>query len=460
MNKGLLFHWFLQDIEKNRQDYIKCLEKNLGENYNITRIKNLQLKEALCILNNDKEIFLPPSLPRKPDKIIPILRKHFDDNVTFISLILNYYFPNQYFFYHVSKSEPEVFQGFRFFAEIVSQFDFTFNSVGTNGFTRYLELNEKLMNFAHIHWPETREPQTHLCYLLYQGLGNLFLEKSDYHRYWIMATHEKYFWALDSGDDVIWSGRKEMQADDLVFMYRTAPCSAITNIYRVKDEPIFNPWNGYGGFDVNLKYLCAVEDITFSEMKNDPIIGQWGIVKRRFVGTVTEPIPHSVYNRLLTKISEKIQKKHHLEPEPVVITASCSGQFALEEDFEEEVIAPLLRRWGFKYKQRYICPFQIGSQDHLGRVDFYVSDQNGPLTLFEDKLRILNDKDLKKAIDQAKSYALLLGLPSFVVASPEGLWLYGLNKNVGSLVKEISIDAMSNQKQEEEFRNLLLKLRG
>ncbi len=447
MNKNLLLSWLLEDLEKNLDSY-----------YDTEAIKELSLEDALYWINNQKEVVLPPSLPNTPEQMIPPLRTHFKDNVTFISLILNYYFPEQYFFYRVSRLEPEIFQGFEFFSEIVPDFEFSFFGVGIRGFNQYLELNEKLMRFAQLAWPELKRPQMKLTFFLYHGLGDLFLEKSDYHRYWVMATHEEFFGELDSSEDVTWSGRKEMRAGDLVFMYRAAPRSAITDIYQVKQDPIFNPWYGWGGFPVDMSKVCAIEDISFSEMNNDEILKEWGIVKRRFVGTVTEPIPHSAYNQLLTKIPENIRREQNLEPEPVA-PIGRSGQFALEAEFEEGVIIPLLRRWGFKYKPQYACLFRVGSQYHQGWVDFYVSDHNGPLTLFEDKLRILNDRDLKPAVDQAKSYALLLGLPSFVVASPEAMWLYALNKNEESLVKKVSSDEMSNQTQEEELRNLLLKLR-
>lgn len=447
MNKYLLLNWLLEDLERNVNHY-----------YNSNAIKEFKLEDALYAINSRREVLLPPSLPKSPEKMIPTLREHFKDNVTFISLVLNYYFPEKYFFYRVSKLEPEIFQGFEFFSEIIPDFEFSFVGVGTKSFNRYLELNEKLMKFSGNVWPELERPQITLAYFLYQGLGDLFLEKSDYHRYWVMATREEYFWALDAGEDVTWSGRKEMQAGDLVFMYRTAPRSAITDIYQVKNDPMFNPWYGWHGFEVDMSKVCAVEDISFSDMRNDTTLRQWGIVKRNFVGTVTEPVPHSVYNQLLMRIPKNIRKKYNLEPEPVA-QVGRSGQFALEAEFEEAVIVPLLRRWGLKYKPQYACLFRVGSQYHHGWVDFYVSDQNGPLTLFEDKLKILNDKDLKLAVDQAKSYALLLGLPSFVVASPEGMWLYALNKNEESLVKKISADEMSNQTEEEEFRNLLLRLR-
>lgn len=448
MNKILLFNWLLEDLGKHLDDY-----------YDAKIIAKLGLNEALYRINNQTEVDLPPSFPKTPERMIPVLRSYFKDKVTFISLVLNYHFPEQYFFYRVSKLESEIFQGLEFFSEIFPELEFSFDRVGRTGFNRYLALNRGLMKFARAIWPEIKKPQRHLAYFLYQGLGDLFLEKSDYPRYWIMATSKRFFTALDSSKDITWSGRKEMQAGDLVFMYRTAPRSAVTDIFRVKDDPIFDPWYGWHSFQVDLRKVCTIKDIRFSEMKNDPVLGQWGIVKRNFIGTTVEPVPHSIYNRLLTKIPENIRQKYGLIPEPIAKTGR-SGQFSSEFEFEEEVIVPLLRRWGFKYKRQYACLFRVGSQYHRGWVDFYVSDHNGPLTLFENKLKILDDdKDLQPAVDQAKSYALLLGLPSFIVASPEGIWLYTLNKNTESLVRKLSPDEIANQTKEEELRNLLLKLR-
>ena len=84
-----------------------------------------------------------------------------------------------------------------------------------------------------------------------------------------------------------------------------------------------------------------------------------------------------------------------------------------------------------------------------------MSDGEGPVTLFENKFRIINDRDLAPVIDQAKSYALLLGLPSFVVASPEGMRFYSLNRNQEKLIK-LPADKVD---WEEEIKSLLLKLR-
>jgi hypothetical protein len=56
----------------------------------------------------------------------------------------------------------------------------------------------------------------------------------------------------------------------------------------------------------------------------------------------------------------------------------------------------------------------------------------------ESKLRILNDDDLARATNQAKSYALMEGLASFIVAAPEGFWCYSLDRNREELVHKFT----------------------
>jgi len=206
-------------------------------------------------------------------------------------------------------------------------------------------------------------------------------------------------------------------------------------------------------------------------MDKDHVLEEWGIVKRHFVGTTAEPVPPRAYNRLLDLIGSDLQAKHNLErePEPSSVTSppfhpatwptpELSGRFGLEVDFEDKVIRPLLKGWGFKAHGQYTCSAWIGGQEHLLRVDFLVSDDEGPVTLFEDKLRIIGDEDLKPAVRQAKSYALLLGLPSFVIAAPEGMWLYALDRNQERLVEQLPV-VQAREQLEKRFKDLLLSLR-
>lgn len=440
MNKDQIFTWLLEDAEKYADEYYagECCgipEENLGE--------------KLYSLNMRKEIDLP-SLPDNKEEMVSFLRKHFNNDVNIISLILNHYFPEDFIFYRVSKLEDEIFNGLEFL-----DFELPFAKIGNKNFDNYLKLNQILLDMFHKNFPDLKNPRNIIHYFLYQGLGNLFLEKSDYHRYWIMVTNEEHFITLDSEDETTWSGRKEMKKGDLVFMYRTAPRKAITDIYKVTDDPGYSQWWPWG-FWVPINRLTNIKDITFSDMRSDPVLSQWNLIKRQFQGVSTEQVPHSIYNDLLNKIPGDIKEKFNLKPEPV-LKVGYSGQYTSEQEFEEDFVIPLLKRWGFQYQYQHPQLFHVGCQQHHCRVDFYVRDEKGHLTLFENKLRIINDLDLKLAVGQAKSYALMLGLSSFIVASPERIWIYKLNKNQEELVKNYNGNEI--QFHDAEIRNLLLNLR-
>jgi len=53
---------------------------------------------------------------------------------------------------------------------------------------------------------------------------------------------------------------------------------------------------------------------------------------------------------------------------------------------------------------------------------------------------------------------LLLGINNFVIASPEGFWIYKLDKNNEILLEKISSNEF--KEKEEGMRDLILKLRN
>jgi hypothetical protein len=449
MNESVLLEWILEDAEKNGESY--KINSNLQDDLDAILLEDLRTLAG-------GGVELPDSLPSTSTEAIPLLRKHFKDDVTLISRILNHLFPKQYLFYRVSMLEDEIFRGFDFFSSLVPDLAFSFSRVGRNGFDRYLKINTTLLRFFNEVYPELGEDtQARIAWFLYEGLGRLFTEKSDYNRYWVMATRPEHFQSLDSDDELEWSGRKEMQEGDLVFMYRAAPRSAITDVLEVVAEPFFDPWAGWGGFRVNLRRVCRIEDVPFSSLRDDPVLGSWGVVRKRFNGVRTEPVPHTIYNRLLQEIPERLRDDHGLKPERTA-NIGLSGTFPSETAFEDQVIEPLLRKWGFGYQRQYRRRFRFGSQDHLGIVDFFLIDGKGPITLFESKFRILDERDLRDAREQGRSYALMLGVTSFVVASPEGIWIYSLNRYEEDLEMHVSLDEL--EARNEEIRSKLLRLRS
>jgi hypothetical protein len=239
-------------------------------------------------------------------------------------------------------------------------------------------------------------------------------------------------------------------------MYRQYPRKAITDLYLVSDEPNFDPYGGWDGFWVDLTKVTPIKDIPMKEMKCDEVLKHWNFIKMQSQGTITDPVPPTIYNRLLEKIDISIIHEYNLQPEPVM-KAGYSGQFSSEEEFKDKVVEPLLKRWGFKYQRQYPCEFIIGSQSHLCQIDFLVRDEKRILTLFEDKLKITSDKELSKAALQAKSYSLQLGVSTFVVASPEGFWIYRLEKAKEILIQKI--DYSEFNVKNELLRNLIVKSR-
>ncbi len=203
--------------------------------------------------------------------------------------------------------------------------------------------------------------------------------------------------------------------------------------------------------------MCRIEDISFAALRDDPVLGNWGVVQKRFNGVVVEPMPPSIYNSLLETIPMDVRTHHDLEPEATA-GEGLSGKFAIEAVFADQVIEPLLRQWGFRFEREYRCQFFAGSQSIHGRVDFFISDSRGPIALIENKRKILDEKTLNMAVEQGKSYALMLGLPSFVVASPEGLWIYSLSRNRTRLEKHISSDDLETE--DGQIRSMLLNLRA
>ena len=446
MNKRLLLFDLLTNVEKVHEEFapkIDSIHQQLFE---------LQNRRSNAIMT------LPwrSQAPSDSSVAVEALRRHFGDRVTLVSFVLNQIFPQEYLFYRTGDLENAIFDGFAFFSDVWPDLAFGFPRVGRTGFDRYLMLNRALRETAAAVWPEVDRPESRILALLYDQLAMLFTVPTDYNRYWLAAERpENSVQDLKVGDNMSCSGKKEMLEGDLVFLYTMSPMKAFTDVYEVKGFPRPDPWGGWDGLWIDLEKLADVRGVSFAQMRADPILGQWGPVLRNFQGTVTEPIPHIVYNRLI-ELMPKVAIDLELEPEPLSSIAE-SGIYASEADFEAKVVEPLLRGLGFHFTQQAQCRFQFGVNEHCGRIDFVVRDARGALTLVESKLRILNDDDLDHAMAQARSYALMEGLASFIVAAPEGFWCYSLDRNRETLVHTFTHQELLQN--DAAIREFILKAR-
>ena len=467
MNKERLFDYMLDRVEKQVEIVNKALSEQEGWDSKIvdehdpaTDDLNAQMLE-LYTRREGSCIYPPSDLPRNADRMVAQLRKLYRDDVSKVSLVLHHHFPDKFLFYRVSRLEEEIFQGFEYFADIVEELDFDFEKVRRAGFEQYLAVNESLLALGRRVWPNVKNLQFRLECFVYDNLAQLFLETSDYNRYWICNTQYEYWkdrneFESDADKTIEWSGRKDMRAGDIVFLYCSAPVKAVTDVYEVVEDPVFDPGGAWDGFWVTFAHLCEIPGhIPFGKMRKDPVLGQWSVVRRNFQGVVTEAVPHACYNRFIDFIPQDTRKEFGFSSEPVADIGS-SGQFTSEEEFEDAVVEPILKKWGLQYRRQSPCKCYFGTQRITGYVDFLVENQAGDLTLFEDKLKILSPEQLQAAVNQARSYALMLGLPSFVVASPEGMKLYSLEAGKEMLVAEMHREGTKGE--EDEFFSRLLQL--
>jgi len=425
MNKVLLLQQLLVNVEEVHEAF------GPREGAIADQLSELQNRRSDAITT------LPWSSQAPSDSGVAVeaLRKHFGDRVTLVSFVLSQIFPREFLFFRTGDLENAIFDGFAFFSDVRPELAFDFERVGRTGFDRYMVLNRALREMASSVWPEVDHPESRILALLYGQLALLFTIPTDYNRYWLAAgriENSAQERDVKVGEWSDWSGKKEMLEGDLVFLYTMSPVKAFTGVYVVTDFPTPDPWGGWDGLWVDLEKRADVRGVSFAQMKADPVLSQWGPVLRNFQGTVMEPIPHKVYNRLIELMPE-VATELGLEPEPLSSIAE-SGIYASEADFEAKVVEPLLRGWGFHFTQQAQCRFQFGVNEHCGRIDFLVRNARGSITLVESKLRILNDDDLARATNQAKSYALMEGLASFIVAAPEGFWCYTLDRNREELI--------------------------
>ncbi len=446
MNRSIIFGLVIRSAE----DYARRAKESPGY---MQYVNEGDLGELLFELGNRKKKYRLPHIPNDLEKAVKVLREFLKDDVTKISLVLHRYFPDKFFFYRTSGLEEEIFNGLTFL--MLRGFEFDFDKVGEKGVDKYLQFNKALVELAHGLWPNERDHQILIEGFLYEGLGLLFRSDRNYRRYWLGMSYPEYFDDLDNQTETTWSARKDMQAGDLVFIYRTSPVSSITDVFEIKNEPYFDPYGAWNGFWVKIKKLCDFPNIRLNEMKKHSVLGEWGLVRKNFLGVVSSPVPYRFYNELIDKIPKNAREKHGIEKERLPLFGG-RGEYVSEFDFEDNVVTPMLKRLNLRFKRQYPVKIQVGTQCHPGRVDFFVEDDKGPLTLFEDKFKITNNDDLNAAIEQARSYALFLGLPSFVVASPEGMWVHSLERNIVTL--EMKIEPSEFSTKHSEMKELLIKI--
>lgn len=126
-----------------------------------------------------------------------------------------------------------------------------------------------------------------------------------------------------------------------------------------------------------------------------------------------------------------------------------------EQRIEDVLILPLLRRWGWSCRRQYQLT-RRGAHTRRGAVDILVAldELAPPLTLFENKRRIADAHDLRRAVEQAHGYARALELAVFVVADAARLWVYAAAAEDARLLQQFTW--LDLERDDAAFQALLL----
>jgi len=156
MDGKKVLDWLIRDSEKEAERYYGHQFYPFDREY--------KLEELIFELRNRRElpsemlefIMNIPSIKKENNidesHIVSNIKNIFNSNITLTSLVLNNIYPNKYFYYRVSKLEPEIFSGIKFLRDYLDEFDLPFSKIGagTQGFDRYLMLNRALHSVAKV----------------------------------------------------------------------------------------------------------------------------------------------------------------------------------------------------------------------------------------------------------------------------------------------------------------------
>lgn len=312
------------------------------------------------------------------------------------------------------------------------------------------------VNVAIRAWADDNDMEPWQLWAVFEHLApKLFPDESgplpDTGHVWIAMSSEVSFTGLDDDKEetATWTVNPGVRRGDIVLMYCMAPRKAITHRYRALCDAYEDPFDDLWTSDqVNgeLGEREALPWITLDEMRADPILSTWGVVRSNFQGARKTIVPSAVWRRIEHLVEVKRSDPNWVQRAATDLSRGEDGSRAkakllippqeeaeLEREFEERAVKPLLQGLGLdlmrRAEQQKPIRMYVGSRRVTNRADFvlYVDDdRQEPFAVIEAKRSIDEPEQLNAARQQAESYAGYLRVPSFAVIAPQGIWLYEL----------------------------------
>lgn len=293
-------------------------------------------------------------------------------------------------------------------------------------------------------------------------------------RIWVVATNDRdgEFEEIDShGRENVgaWAINPNARRGDLALMYCVSPRSAVVSVYRCATNAHRDPFGGWNGYRGEITEKIPIPWITFAEMKADPVLKDWKLVRGNFQGLLHYEVPQEVWERIKEVVSEREPEAgerlaQYANAAQGVRMIKVFGEKWSELEVEEKLVIPLLEQLGWKLDRTIVrqveMDIKVGSgkpkrvyADFVGYSDALSSE---PLLVVEAKRRLGSDAELKRAVEQAESYAGKLRCSRFAVAAPEGFWVYDLKfPGQSTVIATIPMDAAASSGDVAKLRPLI-----
>lgn len=223
-----------------------------------------------------------------------------------------------------------------------------------------------------------------------------------------------------------WQGNPQTKIGDIILLYSLSPYSGLTAIFRTVSPTYYDPFSNYPE-RVWVGCPIVIQTIHLSELKNNPVWKEKGLVKANMQGVNGRECTSDEYNAIIEILKSKNFDVSIL-PKLPFLDEPDFGNLSNERDVEITLLEPLLKQLGFD-EDDWLRQMTL----RMGRNDrvfpdyaLFANDRRGEESarfIWEAKYRIANERQLKDAFLQAKSYALRLGCDGFGLVALEGVWI-------------------------------------
>ncbi|HHK5983738.1 hypothetical protein ACTHRY_00925 [Neisseria sp. P0004.S004] len=223
-----------------------------------------------------------------------------------------------------------------------------------------------------------------------------------------------------------WQGNPQTKIGDIILLYSLSPYSGLTAIFRAVSPTYYDPFSNYPE-RVWVGCPIVIQTIHLSELKNNPVWKEKGLVKANMQGVNGRECTSDEYNAIIEILKSKNFDVSIL-PKLPFLDEPDFGNLSNERDVEITLLEPLLKQLGFD-EDDWLRQMTL----RMGRNDrvfpdyaLFANDRRGEESarfIWEAKYRIANERQLKDAFLQAKSYALRLGCDGFGLVALEGVWI-------------------------------------